>query len=129
VRGVDRDARLTANGCPRDLARDLKSMSIPGAIEAALKRLASALDHLDAAAERQAAARAERGDAAEEYAIMRDDRARLALELEGAMSRMRRLERANDEAVKRIERASEAIRATLGDDEPVEETPADDGEA
>lgn len=91
-------------------------MSVPGPIEAALKRLASALDHLDAAAERSAGARAARADAAEEYAIMRDDRSRLALELDGALARLGRLERASDEAIRRIDRASEAIQVALGED-------------
>jgi len=89
-------------------------MSVPPAIDASLRRLTSALDHLEAAAERQTQAQAARGDAEEEFAILRDDRSRLAVELDGAMTKLRRLEQASDEAVKRIDRASEAIEAVLG---------------
>jgi chromosome segregation ATPase len=108
-------------------------MSVPPAIESALKRLASALDHLEAAAERQGEVRAARLDTSEEFAIMRDDRSRLAVEMDGALAHLKRLEQANDEALKRIDRASEAIRAALGDDDaedaPLDETADDTGEA
>lgn len=106
-------------------------MSVPPAIDAALKRLASALGQFEAAAERQARARAAREDGEEEFAIMRDDRSRLAVELEGALARLKRLEQANAAALQRIERASETILACLGDggddDEsaPAPETDAD----
>ncbi len=101
-------------------------MSVPSSIDAALKRLASALDHLEAAAERQALAHAARGDAEEEFAILRDDRSRLALELDGAIRKLRRLEQASDEAIRRIDRANAAILVALGDD-PAEQDdePAD----
>jgi hypothetical protein len=44
-------------------------MSIPSALDAALKRLSAAIDHLDAAADRRARADAARGDLEEELAI------------------------------------------------------------
>lgn len=103
-------------------------MSLPGAIDAALKRLTTALDRLEAAAERRARADAGRADADEEFAIMRDDRSRLAVELDGAVARVARLERANDEAMKRIERAAAAVRMAMGEDEAAEEPePAENG--
>jgi chromosome segregation ATPase len=102
-------------------------MSIPVVIEAALKRLASALDHLDAASERASKAGSARDDAQEEFALLRDDRSKLALELDGAMAKVKRMERAHDEATRRIDRASEAIQAALGDAsedvEPMDEDP------
>ena len=107
-------------------------MSVPAAIESALKRRASALDRLEASAERQGQALAARGDTAEEFAIMRDDRSRLAVEIDGALAKLKRLEQANEEAMKRIERASGAIRAALGDadveDEPEPSGDVDDPE-
>ncbi len=101
-------------------------MSVPPAIESALKRLALALDHIEAAAERRGEALASRSDTVEEFAIMRDDRTLLAVEFDGAMAKLKRLEQANDEAMKRIDRASEAIRAALGVD-AVEEEPEASG--
>jgi hypothetical protein len=107
-------------------------MSVPTAIEFALKRLAAAVDHLEAAAERREDVSAGRRDGDEEFAIMRDDRSRLAVELDGALVKIKRLGQANDEAMKRIDRASEAIQAALGDEAPEEEQgssePADDVE-
>ncbi len=90
-------------------------MSLPPALAATLKRLAAALDHLDAAAERRAQADALRADREEELAIMQKDRSRLALELDGALSRMQALDRAAEEAGRRMARAEEAIRAALGE--------------
>ena len=101
-------------------------MSVPQAIEAALKRLATALDHLDAAAERAAKAGSARADAEEEFALLRDDRSRLAMDLDGALARVGKLERANDEATKRIDRASEAIHAALGEAPDDPDSPEED---
>ena len=90
-------------------------MSIPTALEAALKRLSAALDHLDAAADRRARADAARGDLEDELTIMQDDRSRLAMELNTALARVESLDLAHREADRRLERAGATIRAALGE--------------
>ena len=93
-------------------------MTTPAALATALNRLSAALDQLDAAADRRAKADAARVDLEEELAIMQDDRSRLAIELEGAMTRLNRMESAHQEAERRLERASATIRGILGEGEP-----------
>jgi hypothetical protein len=88
-------------------------MTTPDRLDAILRRLAIALDHLEAAAERRLEVEAERSDRDEELAVMQDDRARLAIELDGALARARALASANAEVSRRLERASESIRAVL----------------
>ena len=90
-------------------------MSIPTALEAALKRLSAALDHLDAASDRRARADAARGDLEDELTIMQDDRSRLAMELNTALARIESLDLAHREAERRLERAGATIRAALGE--------------
>jgi len=90
-------------------------MSIPTALEAALKRLSAALDHLDAASDRRARADAARGDLEDELTVMQDDRSRLALELNSALARVGSLDLAYREAERRLERAGATIRAALGE--------------
>jgi chromosome segregation ATPase len=92
-------------------------MSHPAVLATALKRLSSALDRLEAEAQRRTKADASRNDLVEELAIMQDDRSRLALELDGAQRRIGRLERAHDEAERRLEQAGTTIRAILGDED------------
>ena len=104
-------------------------MSIPTALEAALKRLSVAIDHLDAAADRRARADAARGDLEEELAIMQDDRSRLAIELNSALARVGSLDLAHREAERRLERAGATIRAALGETGAEQgHTPADSQE-
>jgi septal ring factor EnvC (AmiA/AmiB activator) len=90
-------------------------MSIPTALEAALKRLSAALDHLDAASDRRARADAARGDLEDELAVMQDDRSRLAIELNSALARVGSLDLAYRAAERRLERAGATIRAALGE--------------
>ena len=90
-------------------------MSIPTALEAALKRLSGALDQLDAAADRRARADAARGDLEDELTVMQDDRSRLAMELNSALARIESLDLAHREADRRLERAGATIRAALGE--------------
>ena len=90
-------------------------MSIPMALEAALKRLSAALDHLDAASDRRARADAARGDLEDELTVMQDDRSRLAIELNSALARVGSLDLAYREAERRLERAGATIRAALGE--------------
>jgi chromosome segregation ATPase len=93
-------------------------MKLPDRLDAPLRRLSVALDHLEAAAERRAMADSRRADLEEELAVMQDDRSRLAVELDGAMARARKLDDANAEVTKRLGQASATIRAVLGLDEP-----------
>ncbi len=88
-------------------------MTTPDRLDAVLRRLSTALDHLEAAAERRLELEAERGDREEEFAVMQDDRARLAVELDGALARAKALAAANADVSRRLERASESIRAVL----------------
>ncbi len=83
-------------------------------LDEALRRLAAALDQLEAATARRAAAEAARADLTEELAVMQDDRARLALDLDAALARAKRLEATSQQASRRIEKASQSIRAALG---------------
>jgi hypothetical protein len=88
-------------------------MNTPARIEAALKRLAAALDQLDAACERRIDAEAERNNLEEEFAVLQDDRSRLGVELDSAMARSKSLELANDEVARRLQKASTTLRAML----------------
>lgn len=84
-----------------------------GPFEPSLRRMRAAIDLLEAAVERRVRLEAMRGDADEELALMQDDRARLAVELDGALSRNRALEAANAEAAKRLAQASAALEALI----------------
>lgn len=92
---------------------DAATQKLPESLDAALKRLARALDKLDAAAERRAKADALRANLAEELAVLQDDRSRLAVELDGAIARSNALELANEEVGRRLNQASAEIRAVL----------------
>lgn len=94
-------------------------MKTPEYIEAALNRLAAALDLLDAATERRARADALRANLEEELAVMQDDRSKLAVELDAAVARSRTLELANEEVARKLKNASASIRSLLtGSDDP-----------
>ena len=75
-------------------------MPLPPRLDAALQRLAAALDHLE-----------------EELAVMQDDRSRLAVELDGALARSRSLAIANAEVQRKLEQVGEVIRGLLPSDE------------
>lgn len=95
-------------------------MTSPNPLDAALKRLAHALESLEAADERRAAAGRVRADLEEELAVMQDDRARLAAELDGALASNRSLALANADVNARLERAEGMLRelaASLDADE------------
>jgi hypothetical protein len=81
---------------------------------AALTRFSAALDQL----ERTVAARIENdlatADIEEELAIMQDDRARLALDLDAALTRAALLEKTRDEVLRRLETAGAGVAAALG---------------
>jgi exonuclease VII small subunit len=84
--------------------------------ESALKILEASLGQLEAAAQRKLDLERRRGDLETELAIMQDDRSRLATDLDGTLSQLRRVEGAADDAVKRLDRAMLAINAVLGDE-------------
>jgi hypothetical protein len=91
-------------------------MSLPPRLDAALQRLASALDQLEAAAERRQKADAARGDLEEELAVMQDDRSRMAVDLDAALARNKALAHANSEVQRRLTRVSSTIQSLLPDD-------------
>jgi hypothetical protein len=81
--------------------------------EPSLKRIRAALDLLEAAVERRLQRDANRADADEELALMQDDRARLAVELDGALSGNRALLASSAAAAERVARACETIEDML----------------
>lgn len=90
-------------------------MSPSPSLDTTLKRLAVALDQIEASAERRMLADNLRADREEELNIMQKDRSRLAVELDSAMARAHGLDRAAQEAARRLARAEDAIRAALGE--------------
>jgi len=88
-------------------------MTDQSAIDAAVKRLALALDALDAAVDRrQDADRDEQALAAQVHALG-VDRARLASALDGEAARSRQLETANREVAERLDTAIASIQSVL----------------
>jgi hypothetical protein len=88
-------------------------------LEEAIKRLDAAMGQLDASVQRRLEAERRRADLETELQIMQDDRARLALELEGADTRLQRMQAATDDVGKRVHRAIGSIRDVLARAEPV----------
>jgi predicted nucleic acid-binding Zn-ribbon protein len=82
-------------------------------LDAAMRRLEGALGLLEAAVTRRLEAERRRGDLETELQIMQDDRARLAVDLDGAMARLRRVEAATKDVSGRVDRAVGAIRDVL----------------
>jgi hypothetical protein len=96
------------------MIEDAATTKLPERLDAALKRLATALDRLDAASERRAKADALRTNLEDELAVMQDG-SRLAVELDGAIARAKSLELANDEVARRLNDASAEIRGVLAE--------------
>ncbi|MDJ1158254.1 DUF4164 domain-containing protein [Chelatococcus sp. SYSU_G07232] len=82
-------------------------------LEDALKRLDAAIGSLERAANRRLEVERRRGDLETELALMQDDRSRLAVELDGTLARLGRLEAAADDVGQRVERAMGAVRGIL----------------
>lgn len=80
----------------------------------ALARLEAALTALEAAAERRLEAARVQAELGEAFAAMQDDRSRLALELDDALARGRKLESANDDVARRLDRLGAALAALSG---------------
>jgi hypothetical protein len=89
-------------------------MTNPDRLNGAFARLQAALDKL----ERTIAVKLEEdlssAELEEELDIMRDDRARLALDLDAALTRLSALEKSRDEVLRRLEGASAGVAAALG---------------
>ncbi|HEU0081689.1 MAG TPA: DUF4164 domain-containing protein [Bradyrhizobium sp.] len=82
-------------------------------IEAATRRLMTALDALEAAVERRCEADRDEDELAARIQALGADRSRLADELDGALVKTRKLERANREIAERLDAAVGTIRAVL----------------
>lgn len=88
-------------------------MTDPGAIEAASRRLAQALDALQAAVARKRESDTGGDAVAKQLHALGSDRARLAGELDAAAAHARKLEDTNREVVRRIDVAMGAIQRLL----------------
>jgi hypothetical protein len=85
----------------------------PGALDAAVKRLALALDALDAAVERRREADRGEENLADQLHALGVDRTRLAATLDGETAHARRLEETNREIARRLDTAMASIRSVL----------------
>ncbi len=98
-------------------------------IDAATRRLMSALDALESAVERRREADRDEDELATRIQALGADRSRLADELDGSLVKSRKLERANREIAERLDAAIGTIRAVLGDGDKVEPAePAEDSD-
>lgn len=84
-----------------------------GAFDAAVKRLALALEALDAAVERRREADRSEERLADQLQAVGIDRTRLAAALDGETARSRRLEETNREIARRIDSAVASIQSVL----------------
>jgi hypothetical protein len=82
-------------------------------LDDALKRLEAALGLLEASVSRRLEAEKRRGDLETELQLMQDDRARLAVELDGALTRLHRFEAATDDVSRRVRHAIGAVQTVL----------------
>ncbi len=90
----------------------------PPDVDAATRRLMSALDALESAVERRRDADRDEDELASRIQALGTDRSRLADELNGALVKSRRLERTNREIAGRLDAAIGTIRAVIdGKDE------------
>jgi hypothetical protein len=88
-------------------------MTDQSAIDAAVKRLALALDALDAAVDRRQDADRDEQELAAQVHALGVDRARLASALDGEAARSRRLETANRDIAERLDSAIASINSVL----------------
>jgi hypothetical protein len=82
-------------------------------IDAATRRLMTALEALESAVERRREADRDENELAIRIQALGTDRSRLADELDGSLVKTRRLERANREIAERLDTAIGNIRAVL----------------
>ncbi len=83
-------------------------------IDAATRRLMSALDALESAVERRREADRDEDELATRIQALGTDRSRLADELDTSLVKSRKLERVNREIAERLDHAIGAIREVLG---------------
>jgi Domain of unknown function (DUF4164) len=88
-------------------------MTEQSAVDAAVKRLAMALDALDAAVERRRAADRNEEALVGQVQALGLDRARLADSLDGETARSRKLEATNREIAQRLDTAIASIQSVL----------------
>jgi predicted nucleic acid-binding Zn-ribbon protein len=88
-------------------------MNEQSTIDAAVKRLALALDALDAAVERRRDSDRDEETLAQQLHDLGTDRSRLAAALDGETSRARKLEATNREIAERLDGAIASIQAVL----------------
>jgi len=82
-------------------------------LDAATRRLMSALDALESAVERRREADRDENELASRIQALGADRSRLADELDGSLVKTRRLERTNREIAEKLDAAIGTIRAVL----------------
>ena len=82
-------------------------------LDEAMKRLEVALGLLEASISRRLDADTRRGGLETELQLMQDDRARLAVELDGAVTRLHRFEAATDDVSRRVQQAIGAVETVL----------------
>ncbi|MBV9346613.1 MAG: DUF4164 family protein [Pseudolabrys sp.] len=92
-------------------------MTEPGAVDAAVKRLALALDALDAAVERRRESDRNEDGLASQLHALGVDRTRLAAALDSEAARSRRLEDTNREIAQRLDKAIDSIKTVLATQE------------
>jgi chromosome segregation ATPase len=90
-----------------------KAELVSADIDAASRRLMSALDALESAVERRREADRDENELATRIQALGADRSRLADELDGSLVKSRRLERANREIAERLDAAIGTIRSVL----------------
>jgi hypothetical protein len=88
-------------------------MTDQSAIDAAVKRLALALDALDAAVEHRREADGRENGLAHQVQALGSDRAQLAAALDSETARARALEETNREIAKRLDHAMTSIRSVI----------------
>src|ERR1700685_411414 len=99
----------------------------PVDIDAATRRLMSALDALESAAERRRDADRDEDELASRIQALGTDRSRLADELDASLVKSRRLERSNREVAERLDAAIGTIRAVLeGEEDSGQHVPKDE---
>jgi hypothetical protein len=92
-------------------------MSEPSAVDAAVKRLALALDALDAAVERRRDSDRSEDALAQQLHALGIDRTRLAEALDGETAHSKKLEATNREIATRLDTAIATIRSVLDENE------------
>ena len=97
-------------------------------VDAATRRLMTALDALESAVERRREADRDENELASRIQALGADRSRLADELDGSLMKSRRLERANREIAERLDSAIGTIRAVLNGGEAQDSAGNDEDE-